>query len=124
MKLVWELFVCFLLWSGLFFIFVGTVGLVRLPDLYTRMHATAKCDTLGTGLVLLALMTQVGGFVEVVKLIICAAFVWSINPVMTHLIGSTAYIRGTEYVPTTFFRDCYHDPYPGREDLRREDVNA
>ena len=123
MTLVYELFVCFLLWSGLFFIFVGVVGLIRLPDIYNRMHATSKCDTLGTGLILLAMMTQVGGYTEIIKLVMIAAFIWSINPVVTHILGSTSYIRGQESVPQTFFRDCYHDPYPGRESQRR-DVNA
>jgi multicomponent Na+:H+ antiporter subunit G len=124
MKLAMDIFVCFLLWAGLFFILVGTVGLIRLPDLYTRMHATSKCDTLGTAMILIALMTQVGHYNEIIKLIIICAFIWSINPLVTHVIGATAYIRGEDYVPDTFFKDCYHDPYPGREELRKEDVNA
>ncbi len=124
MNLAVEIFACFFLWAGLFFILVGTVGLIRLPDLYCRMHATSKCDTLGTGMILVALMTQVGSYNEVVKLIIICAFVWSINPLVTHVIGSTAYIRGEDYVSGTFFKDCYHDPYPGRGQLRKDDVNA
>jgi len=124
MNLLWELFVCFLLWSGMFFLFVGTLGLIRLPDIYTRMHATSKCDTLGTGLVLLALMTQMSGYNEVIKLLMIGAFIWTINPLVTHAIGSTAYIRGEEHVPATFFKDCYDIQYPGRDMRGKEDVRA
>jgi multicomponent Na+:H+ antiporter subunit G len=124
MTLAYELFISFLLWSGLFFLFVGTLGLVRLPDLYTRMHATSKCDTLGTGLILLALMFQMHSYNEVIKLIMIGAFIWSINPVVTHVIGHIAYQRNEDHVPETFFKDCYDTPYPGKEMTRKEDVHA
>jgi len=42
--------------GGLFFFFVGTVGLIRLPDVLTRMHATTKCDTLGAGLIVVGVV--------------------------------------------------------------------
>lgn len=124
MKLVYELFVCFLLWSGLFFLFVGTLGLIRLPDLYTRMHATSKCDTLGTGLILIALMTQIQSYTEVIKLVIIGLFIWSINPLVAHVIGHIAYLRDEDHVAETFFMDCYDLPYPGREMEGKEDVRA
>lgn len=124
MRLVLDLISCLLLWGGLFFIGVGIIGLVRLPDLYTRMHATSKCDSLGTAMVLVAMMLQVGGYIEIIKLLLIFACIWSINPVVAHAISSTAYIRGEDHYPGTIFRDCYFDPYPGRESLRREDINA
>lgn len=124
MILVYELFVCFLLVSGLFFLFVGTLGLIRLPDLYTRMHATSKCDTLGAGLILVALMTQMGHYNEVIKLILICAFMWTINPLTAHVIAHIAYLRDEDHVPSTFFHDCYHYPYPGKEMLGKEDVRA
>lgn len=124
MKLAYELFICFLLWSGLFFLFVGTLGLIRLPDLYTRMHATSKCDTLGTGLILVAIMILVPGYNEVVKLLMIGAFIWTINPLVTHVIGHIAYLRNEDHVPETFFKDCYDLPYPGKELTGKEDVRA
>lgn len=124
MTFVFELFICFLLIAGLFFLFVGTLGLIRLPDIYTRMHATSKCDTLGTGLVLVALMTQVGHYSEVIKLILICAFMWTINPLIAHLIGHVAYLRDEDHVADTFFHDCYHYPYPGKEMVGKEDVRA
>jgi multicomponent Na+:H+ antiporter subunit G len=124
MKFVFDLFVCFLLFAGLFFLFVGTLGLIRLPDLYTRMHATSKCDTLGTALILLALMTQIGIYTEVVKLALIWAFIWTINPLVAHVIGHIAYLRDEDHTDDTFFIDCYDIPYPGKTMERKEDVRA
>ena len=44
MTILAQLLVC----AGIFFLFMGAVGLVRFPDFYTRMHAASKCDTLGS----------------------------------------------------------------------------
>mgnify|MGYP001128587007 CR=1 FL=1 len=124
MTLLYELVVSFLLWSGLFFLFVGTLGLLRLPDLFTRMHATSKCDTLGTGLILLAMIMQVSGYNQIIKLLIIGVFIWSINPLVTHIIAYVGYLRDEDHVPETFFIDCYDTPYPGKEMTQKEDVHA
>jgi len=125
MKLFLDLGVCFLLWTGLFFIFAGAIGLLRLPDIYTRMHASGKCDTLGTTLVLLALATQVGSHIEVIKLLVMWGLLWSINPVIAHLIGKTSYQRGAEQAPGTFYIDCYEAPFPsGGEVPGKEEQHA
>jgi multicomponent Na+:H+ antiporter subunit G len=124
MMLFYELFVSFLLLAGLFFLFVGTLGLIRLPDLYTRMHATSKCDTLGTGLILLALILQMRTYNEIIKLLMIGLFIWSINPIVTHVIGHIAYLRDEDHTSDTFFKDCYDDPYPGKIMTKKEDVRA
>jgi len=123
-KLVLDLGVCLLLWAGLFFIFAGTVGLLRLPDIYTRMHATGKCDTLGTTLVLVALATQAVAYTEVVKLLVMGVLIYTINPVITHLIGKTAYQRHAEQAPGTFFLDCYDAPFPDEKVMGKEEQHA
>ncbi len=46
--------------GGLFFFFTGTVGLLRFPDVYTRMHGTGKSDTLGAQLMLIGHVPSVG----------------------------------------------------------------
>ncbi|MCR3923242.1 MAG: monovalent cation/H(+) antiporter subunit G [Firmicutes bacterium] len=124
MTFLFDLIISFLLWAGLFFLFVGTIGLIRLPDLYTRMHATSKCDTLGTGLILLAVILQVPGYNEIIKLVLLGVFIWTINPVVAHIMGHTAYLRGEHHTPSTFFKDCYDTPYPGKEMSGKEDVHA
>jgi multicomponent Na+:H+ antiporter subunit G len=83
-----------LLVAGVFFFLVGVAGLLRLPDVYSRMHATTKCDTLGAGLILLALVLHslnTGLFNASVKLIIMILFIWITNPTAAHVIARAAY---------------------------------
>lgn len=80
--------------SGLFFIVVGTIGLLRLPDFYSRMHATGKCDTLGVGLTITGLMIYNGLNFISVKLLFLVIFIFIANPVATHAIARAAYNVG------------------------------
>lgn len=73
--------------SGLFFFAVGTVGLLRLPDFYSRMHATGKCDTLGLGLVLTGLVFHEGLNINSIKIILIIIFIFIANPTATHSIA-------------------------------------
>ena len=82
--------------SGLFFIVVGTIGLLRLPDFYSRMHATGKCDTLGVGLTITGLMIYNGFNFISVKLLFLVFFVFIANPVATHAIARAAYKVGLQ----------------------------
>jgi multicomponent Na+:H+ antiporter subunit G len=81
---------------GLFFSIVAAVGLIRLPDLYARSHATSKADTLGTVLTLtgVALTFQAG--VPRTKLFLLAAFMLITTPTATHAITRAAYDQGVE----------------------------
>lgn len=97
----------FFLLSGFFFLIVGVVGLLRLPDVYTRMHALGKCDTLGTGMVLIGLMFLIHDITNVTKLILIMVMIITINPVITHLIAKTAYNRGTPMAEGSFLINDY-----------------
>ena len=79
--------------GGLFFLAVGVVGLVRLPDVYTRLHATTKCDTLGAGLVLLALALHADA-AGAIKLVLITLFIWITNPTAAHVIARAAWTTG------------------------------
>lgn len=79
---------------GLFFIIAGTVGLIRFPDFYSRMHATGKCDTLGEGLVIIGLIIYNGFNMISVKLLFLVIFIFVANPVSTHAIARAAYKVG------------------------------
>lgn len=59
-----------LILAGMFFFFAGTVGLLRFPDFFTRLHALTKADNLGLGLVVAGLMLTAGGLAEAVKLLL------------------------------------------------------
>lgn len=59
-----------LLVAGAFFIFAGTVGLLRFPDVYTRLHALTKADNMGLGLIVAGLMVQADSITLAVKLFV------------------------------------------------------
>ena len=90
-----ELLSMILLSSGLFFLLVGTVGILRLPDVLTRAHSAAKCDTLGAVLSLTALIIMEGITLTSVKIITIIIFIWITSPTATHLIAD-AYVRKTK----------------------------
>lgn len=90
-----------LLISGFFFLAVGTVGLLRLPDTFTRLHATGKCDTLGALLVVLGCALTVGEVAPAAKLLAIAFFLWIINPAVAHMIARVARLSGIAMIPGT-----------------------
>jgi multicomponent Na+:H+ antiporter subunit G len=83
-----------LLMLGLLFILLGVVGILRLPDFYTRLHAMGKCDTLGVTLVLLALAVYEGWSLASAKLLLISVFIGLANPTATHALGRAALKSG------------------------------
>jgi len=108
-----EAVAVFLLFGGLFFLSVGVMGLLRLPDIYNRLHALGKCDTLGTGLVIAAMILLIPGMTNVMKLLLMMTLTFTINPVMTHLITKTAYVRGTSLTEGSFVVSTYYEEEEG-----------
>jgi multicomponent Na+:H+ antiporter subunit G len=76
-----------LLLAGAGFMLVGGIGILRLPDVYTRSHAAGMTDTLGAGLILIGLMLQGGFTLITVKLILILIFVLYTSPVATHALA-------------------------------------
>ena len=91
--------------GGLFFLTVGTIGLLRLPDIYTRMHATGKGDTLGVGLILIAVIILAPSLAVVAKYLLLLGFIAVINPTTTHVIANVAYRFGGFEAPGTQWLD-------------------
>ena len=85
-----------LLVGGAFFMFTGAVGLLRLPDFYTRLHATGKCDTLGEVLIIVGCMVYQGWSFITIKLFFLMLFIFIANPVATHAIMKAAYVTGVK----------------------------
>ena len=80
---------------GLFFIVVGSIGVLRLPDIYTRLHAAGMTDTMGAGLVLIGLAFQAGSFQDgppliAVRLLMIWAFLLFTSPIGTHAVARAA----------------------------------
>lgn len=94
--IVFERIITLLFVLGLFFFLVGSVGLIRLPDAISRLHATTKADTLGAGFILLAFVLREGVSLLSLKLILIIVFVWITNPTGAHLIGKIAYDKKEE----------------------------
>jgi len=80
--------------GGVFFLMVGSIGLIRLPDFYSRSHATAKSDTLGIMLVIFGLIIYEGLSLNSAKLLIILTFVALTNPTATHALARAAFLLG------------------------------
>jgi multicomponent Na+:H+ antiporter subunit G len=94
-----DVIVTILLTSGMVFMFIGAIGLLRFPDFYTRLHATGKCDTLGEGLIIVGLIIYhlfhyPGTPLMAVKLLFLIIFIFIGNPTAIHAIVKAAYRRG------------------------------
>lgn len=83
-----------LLVIGLLFILAAVVGILRLPDFYTRLHAMGKCDTLGVMLVLVALAIHAGPSLPSVKILLIMVCIGAANPTATHALGRAALQAG------------------------------
>ena len=86
--------VALLLSMGLLFILAAVIGILRLPDFYSRLHAMGKCDTLGVVLVLLALALYHGLSLNSVKILLIAVATSLANPTATHALGRAALRAG------------------------------
>jgi multicomponent Na+:H+ antiporter subunit G len=75
---------------------VGALGVLRMPDFYTRTHAASLTDTLGAGFVLLGLMLQAGWSLVAVKLAIVGLLIFFTSPAAVHALARAALGRGLE----------------------------
>lgn len=81
---------------GAGFFVAGTLGLLRLPDFYTRVHAVAKCDTVGAGAILLALAIHVAPHPESLKILLLLLLVLISSPTAGHALAHAAHDTGLE----------------------------
>lgn len=79
---------------GAFFFVTGSVGLARLPDFFTRLHAVGKSDTLGAFLSLLGIACFTGFTLLSLKLVLVAVFILIANPTAAHALASAALASG------------------------------
>jgi len=87
---------CVSVLAGLFFVLAGTLGVLRLPDFYTRLHAAGMTDTLGAELILIGLIIQSGFTQMSLKLLLVAFFLLMTSPTATHAIAFAAHKAGLE----------------------------
>ena len=85
-----------LMLGGAFFLTVSCIGLIRLPDFYSRTHAVGKSETLGAMLLLVGLAIYNGWSVVSLKILLISLFVLIANPSATHAISRAALYCGLE----------------------------
>lgn len=96
MTIVLDLLSWVCLVAGGAFCIVGALGLVRMPDFWTRMHAASVIETLGAGLMLLGLMLQAGFTLVTVKLFFMGLLIFFASPTATHALARAARVRGLQ----------------------------
>jgi multicomponent Na+:H+ antiporter subunit G len=79
-----------LLVVGLFFLVVGAIGFIRLPDVFCRLHVTGVLDTLGAPLVLLSAAVYTGAGLLALKLVLATIFLSVTSPLVGHLLARAA----------------------------------
>ena len=78
--------------SGAAFALLAALGVLRMPDVFTRMQASTKASTLGLGLLLLGAAVQMGDFVSFIRIASIGAFVLLTTPVSAHVIARASYL--------------------------------
>ena len=86
----------FIMLAGFFFFMTATLGLLRLPDFYTRLHATGKGDTLAVFLSLIGIAVYHGFSITSAKIIFIAVFMFLAQPTATHAISRAAFRCGVQ----------------------------
>lgn len=89
-----EIAAIVLMASGLMFLLISAVGMLRLPDFYSRLHTSGNSETFGLMLSLLGLAVYEGFTLTAVKLIMIFIFVFIGNPIGTHILSKAAYKMG------------------------------
>jgi multicomponent Na+:H+ antiporter subunit G len=85
-----------LLAGGCFFVVIGAVGVLRMPDLYTRMHAASVTEMLGMMLVMIGLMLLSGWSLAAFKLFAIMLFLFFTAPVASYAMANAALLSGVK----------------------------
>ena len=99
---------------GIAFMTVAGIGLLRMPDLPTRMHASSKAGTLGAALVLAAVALHFGDAAIAVRVAVVCVFLLLTAPVASHVIARAAYRTGVPLSPETVIDELEEHRCRGR----------
>ena len=83
-----------LLLLGSLFMLLAAIGMVRMPDVLTRMHSSTKSSTLGVGLIMLGVALVFSDFAVGVRALAIVIFMFTTTPVSAHMIARAAYLSG------------------------------
>ena len=108
--------------GGLFFMLVGAIGIVRMPDAYNRLHASTKCSTLGLLGLLVGTILFVGTLGMTTKALLTLVFAFVATPVGSHILAKAAHIDGLRQWSRTLSDELGED-YPDREQRDEADLD-
>jgi multicomponent Na+:H+ antiporter subunit G len=94
--MIHDLLAAILILVGLFFIIVGAIGFVRLPDVFCRLHVTGVLDTMGAPLVMVGAAVYLGPQLTSLKLLLATVFLAVTSPLVGHLLARAALEAGHE----------------------------
>lgn len=101
MALIIDLLSWCLLSVGGVFILIGGIGVVRLPEFYTRMHAASLTDSMGTILILVGIMLQAGASLATIKLMAILVFMLLTGPTASYALANAALMSGMKLDDST-----------------------
>ena len=90
MELILDIFTGICFFIGSLSIIIGACGLIKLPDVFSRIHAAGMIDTAGTAFFILGMIFQSGGSLITVKLILIGVFIFFTSPVTSHATANLA----------------------------------
>ncbi len=96
MALVMDILSWIMLTSGGVFVFIGGLGALRMPNLYTRMHAASLTDTIAAALIIGGIMLQAGATLATIKLAAILMFLLLTSPTASNALASAAILSGLE----------------------------
>lgn len=105
---------------GALFALVASIGLLRLPDLYSRMHAASKAGTMGSGLMLIALAIDAGDSGVFARALAGVVFFLLTAPISAHLLAKAAYTVGYRLGPSAVL-DEMDVPISDENDIQSQD---
>lgn len=94
MTIFFDLISVVFLVVGSFFSVIGGVGIIRLPEFFSRMHGAGITDTMGAGMIIVGLMFQAGASLVTVKLLMILFFLLITSPSSCHALAKAAMTHG------------------------------
>ncbi|HSJ06144.1 MAG TPA: monovalent cation/H(+) antiporter subunit G [Longimicrobiales bacterium] len=94
--MVFDVIAVVMVFTGIFFLVVGAIGFMRLPDVFCRLHVTGVVDTLGAPLIMLGTAVYLGPQLVSLKLVLATLFLTVTSPLVGHLLARAALEAGHE----------------------------
>ena len=96
----------FFIACGVLALLIGSLGLLRLPDVYCRIHAVGMIDTAGASFIILGMIIHEGFTLVTVKLVLIGVFMFFTSPIATHAVAQVAYKSGVVPVGRNLARNA------------------